>query len=188
MRSGDGLSSRQQDILDYIREFFTSNGYPPAIRQIQERLSISSTSVVAYNLKALEKRGALQRDDRISRGIKIPALPSVAEKLPTLFGQVPLLGSIPIIGNLFRSAGFRRGDTELVITVTPRRVRPTTQGQLKLPTERVQQPSDIDLFLNGKSEQQNPVRPVSPRRDAVNGRADAGKPGGIEGDYGHVVR
>ena len=94
MRSGDGLSTRQQDILDYIREFFGSNGYPPAIRQIQERLSISSTSVVAYNLKALEKRGALQRDDRISRGIKISMPATVVEKLSVRFGQVPLLGTI----------------------------------------------------------------------------------------------
>ena len=57
MRSPDVLSTRQKDILHYIENFVQDHGYPPAIRQIQEKLDISSTSVVAYNLKALESQG-----------------------------------------------------------------------------------------------------------------------------------
>ena len=57
MRSPDALSIRQKEILTYIEGFVQDNGYPPAIRQIQEKLDISSTSVVAYNLKALESKG-----------------------------------------------------------------------------------------------------------------------------------
>lgn len=66
------LSERQGRILHYIERFVQANGYPPAIRDIQGDLSISSTSVVAYNLRKLEERGLLQRDARNARGIKLP--------------------------------------------------------------------------------------------------------------------
>ena len=69
MRSPDALSNRQKDILDYIEDFVQDHGYPPAIRQIQEQLDISSTSVVAYNLKALESKGMIKREGKVSRGI-----------------------------------------------------------------------------------------------------------------------
>src|SRR6185503_16832748 len=69
MRSADGLSTRQKEILNYIEDFVQDHGYPPAIRQIQEKLDISSTSVVAYNLKALESKGMIKREGKVSRGI-----------------------------------------------------------------------------------------------------------------------
>ncbi len=93
MRSADGLSQRQQEILAYIHTFYDENGYPPAIRQIQEKLDISSTSVVAYNLKALEMKGLLKREGRVSRGIKIPHTAPVTVSPQSTF-QVPLLGVI----------------------------------------------------------------------------------------------
>src|SRR6185295_9976058 len=55
--------------------------------------------------------------------------------------QVPLLGSIPIIGTLFRSTGFQNDQTELVIIVTPRLVRPVAAGALKAPTDRTGPPN-----------------------------------------------
>jgi repressor LexA len=72
MRTSDSLSAKQREILGYIEEFVRAHGYPPAIRQIQERLKISSTSVVAYNLRALENKGMLKREGKVSRGIKLP--------------------------------------------------------------------------------------------------------------------
>ncbi|HMO56257.1 MAG TPA: transcriptional repressor LexA [Roseiflexaceae bacterium] len=93
MRSADGLSNRQRDILNYIEEFVQEHGYPPAIRQIQEKLDISSTSVVAYNLKALEGKGMLKREGKVSRGITIPNVVS-ATLSRIMGGSVPLLGVI----------------------------------------------------------------------------------------------
>ena len=55
------LSSRQQDILDFIGTFTDERSYPPTIREIQEGLSISSTSVVDYNLKVPEQRTLLRQ-------------------------------------------------------------------------------------------------------------------------------
>lgn len=93
MRSIDGLSQRQEKILGYIQEFLNKNGYPPAIRDIQNDLSISSTSVVAYNLKALQEKGKITRDGKVSRGITLPAAPP----MPLIAGPgfaVPMLGVI----------------------------------------------------------------------------------------------
>ena len=92
-RTADGLSARQKDILSYIEDFMSRRGFPPAIRQVQETLGISSTSVVAYNLKALEGKGMLKREGKVSRGITIPqTTPArLSRKIPA---AVPLLGVI----------------------------------------------------------------------------------------------
>jgi repressor LexA len=92
-RSADSLSTRQKDILNYIEDFMSRRGFPPAIRQIQETLGISSTSVVAYNLKALEGKGLLKREGKVSRGITIPQTsPATLSRHNPM--QVPLLGVI----------------------------------------------------------------------------------------------
>jgi pilus assembly protein CpaC len=113
--------------------------------------------------------------------------------------QVPLLGSLPIIGTLFRSTGFNREETELVIIVTPRLVRPVRPDQLQVPTDRVQPPNEADLFLLGRTDTgvgpapefgvQNDARqpaqsaPTSPRAKAQPPVA----PGGLAREYGHVL-
>jgi len=84
------LSRRQQAILDFIGAFLDENDYPPTIRDIQHKLSISSTSVVDYNLKVLEERNLIRRNRNISRGIE-------------LVGRAPGRGSmvsIPVIGQI----------------------------------------------------------------------------------------
>jgi repressor LexA len=71
------------------------NGYPPAIRNIQNDLKISSTSVVAYNLKKLEERGMLTRDAKFARGMKLPAAEvEAAPAAVTTLRRVGLVGTI----------------------------------------------------------------------------------------------
>ncbi|MFQ6019881.1 MAG: transcriptional repressor LexA [Dehalococcoidia bacterium] len=65
------LSAKQQCILDFIREFVAEHDYPPSIRQIQESCQISSTSVVDYNLRILEKLDYIRRDREVSRAIEL---------------------------------------------------------------------------------------------------------------------
>ena len=91
-----GLSQRQNSILEYIQRFMKDSGYPPSIRDIQDKLKISSTSVVAYNLRKLEERGMIERDNRVSRGIKMPADQPLVEApaLPSSLRRVPLAGAI----------------------------------------------------------------------------------------------
>jgi len=85
----DGLSEKQQRILDFVQEFLDEHDYPPSIRDIQQGCEISSTSVVDYNLKRLEERGLLRRDREISRAIQLPGAQS-RRRIQT----VPVLGKI----------------------------------------------------------------------------------------------
>ncbi|MFD3190684.1 type II and III secretion system protein family protein [Sedimentitalea sp. HM32M-2] len=64
--------------------------------------------------------------------------------------QIPWLGDVPVLGTLFRSADYKRKQTELVIIVTAHLVTPTRGEALALPTDRVTPPSESDLFLMGK--------------------------------------
>jgi pilus assembly protein CpaC len=108
--------------------------------------------------------------------------------------QVPFLGSIPIIGSLFRSSGFQNDQTELVIVVTPHLVRPVRAGSFKAPTDRVGPPNEADLFLNGRTDTGVPpsaapfVQPaVPPPPPPIPGGTAQAKPVGFEKDYGHVL-
>jgi repressor LexA len=64
------LSSKQENIINFITDFLRDKGYPPSIRDIAAGCEISSTSVVAYNLNKLEQAGYIRRHSDISRGIE----------------------------------------------------------------------------------------------------------------------
>ena len=66
-----------------------------------------------------------------------------------LNNQIPWLGDVPVLGALFRSAEYRRDQSELVIIITGHLVTPTRGEALALPTDRVKPPSEFDLFVNG---------------------------------------
>ncbi|MGB0959342.1 MAG: type II and III secretion system protein family protein [Halocynthiibacter sp.] len=68
-----------------------------------------------------------------------------------LSSQVPWLGDIPILGTLFRSANYKRKQSELVIIVTPHLVTPTRGEAIALPTDRIRPPTESDLFLFGRT-------------------------------------
>ncbi|MBI3434131.1 MAG: type II and III secretion system protein family protein [Proteobacteria bacterium] len=71
----------------------------------------------------------------------------------TAQNQLPWIGDVPILGALFRSASYQKNETDLVIIVTPRLVRPARPGDaLKTPLDNTLPANDIDLFLLGKAE------------------------------------
>ena len=90
------LSPRRQRILEFINEFIQENGIPPTVRDIQRACDVSSTSVVDYNLRLLERDGYLNRRPDVARGIellddegqpvsnspKVPIVGSIAAGLP----------------------------------------------------------------------------------------------------------
>lgn len=98
------LSSKQTAILRFIRDFLHDKDYPPSIRDIQDGCSISSTSVVDYNLKALERLGYIKRDREVSRAIEL-----VGRKRMT---SVPVVGQIAA-GQPIAIPGARRGASRL---------------------------------------------------------------------------
>ena len=65
------LSARQRKILEYIIHFISEKEYPPTIREIGEKVGISSTSVVNYNLNKLENEALISRDRDVSRGLSV---------------------------------------------------------------------------------------------------------------------
>ncbi len=72
------------------------------------------------------------------------------ESVRETVSKLPALGEIPVLGALFRSSSFTRGETELVIVVTPRLVKPLDVGKQPLPTDGYVDPNDVDFFLFGK--------------------------------------
>lgn len=89
------LTKRQQEVLDYIEEYQLDHGKSPTIREIKEFLNVSSDNSVLKHLKALEKKGYIQKDDT-PRGIKL--LESIRQKLSADTFSLPVLGFIPAGG------------------------------------------------------------------------------------------
>ncbi|MDE2778528.1 MAG: transcriptional repressor LexA [Chloroflexota bacterium] len=65
------MPARRQRILDFIQTFIEDNGLPPTVRDIQKACEISSTSVVDYNLRILDRDGFLNRRPDVARGIEL---------------------------------------------------------------------------------------------------------------------
>ncbi len=83
------LSTKQQRIVDYIRHFWLTKGYPPSIRDIVSGCGLSSTSVADYNMKILERKGYIRRHREVSRGIELPVRSTGRQKL-----YIPIIGQI----------------------------------------------------------------------------------------------
>jgi repressor LexA len=88
------ISVKQRAILDFMQRFMDENSYPPSIRDIQAGCGISSTSVVDYNLKALENLGYIRRDREVSRAIEL------LDRKPRSLGVV----SVPVVGQIAAGA------------------------------------------------------------------------------------
>ena len=65
------ISSKQQEILDYIKSQILERGFPPAVRDICEAVHLKSTSSVHSHLETLEKNGYIRRDPTKPRAIEI---------------------------------------------------------------------------------------------------------------------
>jgi repressor LexA len=82
-------TERQRRILDVIRAFTAEHGYPPSVREIGERVGLSSSSTIHAHLKALEKRGLISRDPTKPRALR-SGTPSPAADAVVL----PILGRV----------------------------------------------------------------------------------------------
>jgi len=89
VRKSKGLGERHQKILGFIQEYQNKHKHPPSIREIGEHCDISSTSVVNYYLDQLEKSGHIERDRKISRGLRLSSLAVNSDML-----RIPILGPI----------------------------------------------------------------------------------------------
>lgn len=76
-----GLTKRQAQTLDYIRQSIEERGYPPTLREIGEFMGIRSTNGVNDHLRALERKGYLRREDMKSRALRLVSDNTNAESL-----------------------------------------------------------------------------------------------------------
>ena len=65
------LTDRQQDVLNYVKSFMVSHGYPPTVREIGKALNTSSPATVHAHLKNLEKKGFIRKDNSKNRAIEL---------------------------------------------------------------------------------------------------------------------
>ncbi len=86
---GDRLTNRQQAILSFIRDCIVNDGRAPTIREMCERFEIRSTNGIRDHIKALVTKGYLEKDNMLSRGIRL------VEDVSRQVGSLPLVGSAP---------------------------------------------------------------------------------------------
>ena len=124
---------------------------------VSELVDSSSLVLIAegasqsFIIPRLTKRSA-QATVELADGQTIGIAGLINENLRETVTKFPGLGDIPGLGMLFRSQDFQKGETELLILVTPHLAKATTPGRLRLPTDSFQEPSDSEFFFGGKTE------------------------------------
>lgn len=167
--SGNNANGGGQGVTIEFKPFGVSLGFTPTILADgvinlivePEVSSIDPGASIAVNgltIPGLQtRRASTTLELRDGESFAIAGL--IRQDFQTTVRQVPLLGSIPIIGSLFRSSGFKRGETELLIVVTPRLVQPIKPSQVALPTDRAGDADELDLFLLGRTDKAVPAVP-----------------------------
>jgi repressor LexA len=132
------LSPKQQKIIGFLRRFIREKDYPPSIRDIQEACGISSTSVVDYNLKALERLGYIHRDREVSRAIE----------LLDGSGRRPRTIAVPIIGQIAAGQPIPVPEASVDYSETVDITADMTRGKENVYALRVKGTSMIDALVN----------------------------------------
>jgi pilus assembly protein CpaC len=136
------------------------------------------TTGSAFVIPALTKRSA-QVTIELKDGQSIGIAGLISENVRETVDKFPGLGDLPILGQLFRSQSFIKGETELVIMVTPHLAKPISPNQIRLPTDSFIEPSDMEFYLMGRLEGKKDRKTSEP--------AAHSDKGGIEGSYGQQI-
>ncbi|MCJ2178712.1 type II and III secretion system protein family protein [Novosphingobium album (ex Hu et al. 2023)] len=138
----------------------------PEVSEIDPSASLTLNGITIPGLRT--RRASTTLELRDGESFAIAGL--LQKDFKTNIQQMPLLGSIPILGALFRSTQFQKGETELLIVVTPHLVAPLQAGQVQLPTDRIKDPNEASTFLMGQPYdpvELPPVAPVAPAAPAA---------------------
>ncbi len=145
--------------------------------------TVSGTTVPAF------------RTRRASTGVELSDGQSFAiagllrEDITTMVNKIPGLGEVPILGSLFRSQAFEKSQTELMLIVTPRLVKPLGPGRIALPTDHYIDPTDYEFYVLGQIEGRHPMTdPNAPTTSSIfKNDAPVSEAGGLIGDFGYRV-
>jgi pilus assembly protein CpaC len=140
--------------LDFVNTVTISGSQIPSLTKREARTTIELRDGQSFAIA-----GLLQARNR--RGIS----------------QLPWIGSVPVLGALFRSSAYQQEETDLVVIVTPHLVAPSVPGQrLATPLDNYLPTNDVDFFLMGDMEQKKKFR------NYITSGGD------IQGPYGHMIR
>jgi pilus assembly protein CpaC len=137
-----------------FKEFGILVGFLPLVLdsgRISLKLDISVSELsgaFVLGIPSLVKRGA-QSTVELADGQTIGIAGLIDETLRDDVHKYPGLGSIPILGALFRSKEFQKNETELLILVTPHLAKPLVPAEVQLPTDYVVEPSAFGWYMQG---------------------------------------
>ena len=147
--------------------------------EVSELSSQGSVTLNGFQIPALSIRRA-ETSVELGSGQSVMLGGLLSNSSTSTLTKLPGAGDVPILGTLFKSSAFKRGETELVIVVPPLLVRPVNDGDIKLPTDGLQNPNDIQRIFGNKmtdgvSGAKRPA-PVAAPQDAARPASDAPAP------------
>ncbi|MXO89492.1 type II and III secretion system protein family protein [Pontixanthobacter aquaemixtae] len=153
------------------RKFGVSLAYTPTVLangrislrvrpEVSELSSQGAVTLNGFQIPALTIRRA-ETTIELGSGQSFMIAGLMSNNAQNTIDKAPGVGDIPILGNLFRSRSFRKGETELVIVVTPYLVKPVNASDIKLPTDGFRAATELQSFIgyrenDGVSGQQRP--------------------------------
>lgn len=176
---GDGVNTIE------FKEFGVGVSFTPTVlsdRRINLKLAAesseidSSTEVAGYpGISTRRTATTVELGD--GQGLAIAGL--LQNNLNNAVNKFPGLGDVPVLGTLFRSTDFQRNETELVIVVVPRLVKPVSPDRLSVPTDDILPPNDMEQYFMGQLEGGKP--------SSKGGAGESQQPAGLEGPSGHQL-
>ncbi|OBV10064.1 type II and III secretion system protein family protein [Erythrobacter dokdonensis] len=176
-----------------FRQFGVSLAYTPTVLsngrismrvrpEVSELSSQGSITLNGFQVPALTTRRT-ETTVELGSGQSFMIAGLMSANSQNQLDKAPGLGDVPILGNLFRSRQFRRGESELVIVVTPYLVKPVDAKDIKLPTDGYRSSSELEQFLgyqnnSGVSGEERPG-PTSGQPDAPQPRVSDADPAAI---------
>ena len=147
---GQALTERQQEVLDHIREHMRKWGVPPSRTELTGSLEVSSGSAVAYHLQALDRKGWIQVNPGMDRGIQL-----LREGAPVFNpGQLPeAAAGTPTLAD--ESKAIMRVPDEL-----SRRIHPQADFYV-VRTRRQHEPHQVQVGRHRRREAETPTHPTA---------------------------
>ncbi|KUO55174.1 MAG: secretion system protein [Sphingomonadales bacterium BRH_c3] len=173
------------------RKFGVSLSYTPTVLangrisirvrpEVSELSSQGAVTINGFQIPALTIRRA-ETTVELGSGQSFMIAGLMNNNAQNTIDKAPGVGDLPIIGNLFRSRSFRRGETELVIIVTPYLVKPVNDSDIRLPTDGFRASSELQQLL-GYRENDGVSGAQRPGPSAVNKQAPAPTIGEVNPD------
>jgi pilus assembly protein CpaC len=144
----------------------------PSVSELDYRNAVSIGGTLVPSLSKREARTVIELRD--GQSFAIAGLLQ-SDNIRDI-SQVPWIGSVPVLGTLFRSTSYSQNETDLVVIVTPHLVAPAAPGQaLATPFDKTLPGNDFDLFLMGREEVRKQFTEYVTSR------------GELQGPYGHMM-